>query len=262
MPEPGRHCQDHPDRITHMPIAHHRVLDEVISGLDGLGLEIQEAEYALSPGPGKSPEQRFFGLLQVAPKDDVEGSMSIFGAENPHKDTFGLLVGVRNGHDRQCSAAIALGSRVFICDNLALNGQIEVARKHTLHIERDFPGKVQEAVAKLVDVNGLQNKRFDAYMGTEIDNRVAHDVIVRGLRAGVLSSSKVQKVVNEWHTPRHEEFRERTAWSLFNAHTEVLKEYRIQDLSRRTTRLYGIMDQVAGLPTWGKVVDEVEAENN
>ena len=32
------------------------------------------------------------------------------------------------------------------------------------------------------------------------------------------------QVLREWHTPRHEEFQPRTAWSLFNAFTEARKQ--------------------------------------
>ena len=38
------------------------------------------------------------------------------------------------------------------------------------------------------------------------------------------SASRLPKVIEAWEEPRHEEFSPRTAWSLFNAFTEVGKE--------------------------------------
>jgi hypothetical protein len=37
------------------------------------------------------------------------------------------------------------------------------------------------------------------------------------------SASRLPKVIEAWEEPRHEEFAPRTAWSLFNAFTEVQK---------------------------------------
>jgi hypothetical protein len=48
--------------------------------------------------------RRYFGLLQVA------------NGTNP--DDFGLVVGVRNSHDRSFPASLVLGAACFVCDNL------------------------------------------------------------------------------------------------------------------------------------------------
>ena len=45
--------------------------------------------------------ERYFGLLQVA---------------NGHDDSdFGLVVGVRNSHDKRFPAALVVGASVFVC---------------------------------------------------------------------------------------------------------------------------------------------------
>ena len=38
----------------------------------------------------------------------------------------GLVVGVRNSHDQSFPASIALGSAVFVCDNLSFCGEITI----------------------------------------------------------------------------------------------------------------------------------------
>jgi hypothetical protein len=47
--------------------------------------------------------------------------------------------------------------------------------------------------------------------------------------------------------PRHEEFKPRTAWSLFNCFTEVLKETSFFALPPRTVALNGLLDQYCGV---------------
>lgn len=45
---------------------------------------------------------------------------------------------------------------------------------------------------------------------------------------------------------RHDDFRLRTVWSLFNAFTETLKG-NLTDLPRRTEALHGLLDHHVGL---------------
>lgn len=51
----------------------------------------------------------------------------------------------------------------------------------------------------------------------------AHHLMVEAIRANVLPASRLPKVLEAWEAPKHEEFAPRTAWSLFNAFTEVQK---------------------------------------
>jgi hypothetical protein len=45
--------------------------------------------------------------------------------------------------------------------------------------------------------------------------------MIEALKANVLPAWRLPKVVEAWEEPKHEEFSPRTAWSLFNAFTEV-----------------------------------------
>jgi hypothetical protein len=53
-------------------------------------------------------------------------------------------------------------------------------------------------------------------------------------------------VLEEWRRPKHPEFADRNAWSLFNAFTEVQKGG-LWRLPRRTEALHGVMDAHCGL---------------
>jgi hypothetical protein len=50
-----------------------------------------------------------------------------------------------------------------------------------------------------------------------------HHLIVELARAGAFSSSDILKVADEWEEPRHAEFAEPTAWSLYQAASETMK---------------------------------------
>ena len=51
----------------------------------------------------------------------------------------------------------------------------------------------------------------------------AHHVMVAAIRSGITPASRLPKILEAWDEPKHREFEPRTAWSLFNAFTEVLK---------------------------------------
>src|SRR5207248_658139 len=137
---------------------------------------------------------RYFGLLQVA------------NGVNP--DGFGLVVGVRNSHDKSFPAGLVLGASIFVCDNLSFSGEVCLARKHTVHIERDLPQLVERAVGMLSDLRNTQERRFTAYQGHELTDQGAHDLIIRALDSRIVPVTKIPDTLKEWREPRHPEFRQ------------------------------------------------------
>ena len=49
-------------------------------------------------------------------------------------EEMGLSVAFRNSYDKSMSVGVAIGASVFICDNLALHGDIAVMKKHTKNV--------------------------------------------------------------------------------------------------------------------------------
>src|SRR5262249_28606027 len=153
---------------------------------------------------------RYFGLLQVANGED--------GGDH------GLVIGLRNSHDKSFPAGLVVGAAVFVCDNLSFSGEIRLARKHTVFVERDLPQLVDRAVGGLGDLRRSQEQRFRAYKASEFADGQAHDLIIQALDARVVPVTKVPDVLREWREPRHPEFRQgKTVWRFFNSFTEVLK---------------------------------------
>jgi|ERR1700733_484588 len=210
---------------SYQPIAHERMIELVTGAMADMGLVIAQQQYALA-----KDGQRFFGLF------DLRGD----------QPDYNLVFGLRNSHDKTFPAAISLGSRVFVCDNLAFSGEIQISRRHTRHIERDLPALVAKATAALVESRQVQHKRIEAYKGFEIDDRSAHDLIVNGARNGLFPASDIINVAKEWHEPTYEDFRPRTGWSLFNAFTEVAKRWG-NALPMRTAKLHGVFDSACGV---------------
>jgi hypothetical protein len=219
---------------TWVPLPHHKLLEGVEGQLQQAGLTVASEAHGLT-----KDGNRYFGLLQVN--------------SGVADQDFGLVVGIRNSHDRSFPAGIACGAAVFICDNLSFVSEIRLARRHTTNIERDLPNLIQRAVGQLGDNRLTQQDRFEKYQQHELTDAAAHDLVVRALDTAVLPVTLVPDVLREWREPRHSEFRTcgKTAWRLFNAVTECLKGG-LGALPRRTQALHGLLDNACGLSVTSK----------
>jgi len=226
-----------------VPVPHGAILDEVQHVLEGNGLSVVSEAHGLTRNGA-----RYFGLLQVA---------------NGHDNgKWGLVIGVRNSHDKSFPAALALGASVFVCDNLSFCGEVKLARKHTVYIQRDLPQLVHRAVGMLTHLRDTQEQRFLTYQRTEVTDALAHDLAVRAIDAQIVPVTKLPDLLQQWREPNHAEFREgKTAWRLFNAFTEILKG-RLTELPKRSQALHGLLDGACGLiiPAANEVKEVIDAE--
>jgi hypothetical protein len=215
---------------TWVPVPHHRLLEQVESTLVGGGMAVVNQAHALW-----QDGLRYFGLLEVT---NVRT-----------QDDYGLVIGLRNSHDKSFPAAIALGSAVFVCDNLAFSAEVTIARRHTRFIERDLPRVVHTAVGRLADMRGQQDERIDSYKRSELTDPAAHDLLIRAVDARALPVTQVPAVLEEWRAPSHAEFAAdgKTVWRFHNAMTHVWKGRNLAALPRRSQALHGLLDSVCGL---------------
>ena len=214
---------------TWYPLAHSNVLDEVHDQLDSCGFIVTEEAHALS-----HDGQRYFGVLNIT---------------LPGRGLFdwSWAIGIRNSHDKTFPAGLVAGTKVFCCDNLAFSGEVQISRKHTRFAERDLRHLTARAVGQLGSRLQTLDDRILTYNETRIDDQRAHDLVIRALDAGAITTTQVPDVLHEWREPSHSEFLPRTAWSLFNAVTEVHKRVNPHTACRRGEALYGLFDAEASM---------------
>jgi hypothetical protein len=205
---------------TWTPVPHSLLVGLVEDSIRECGLTIADTDFAIWRGG-----LRFFGVI------------SLGGGSHDYAAT----VGIRNSHDRQFPAAMAIGSRVFCCDNLAFSSEVVIKTRHTAKVLERLPGVVSSGVTKLIDYRQEQDKRIFLYKSAGItDAKHLHDLVVRLYRAKAIPSTAISRVIEEYESPRHPEFSDHTLWSLMNATTEVLKSF--GDLQPRTQRLHSVLD--------------------
>ncbi len=107
-----------------------------------------------------------------------------------------------------------------------------------------FGTAISTAVASLTSFKEAEALRIQRMAEMELSPSQASHVILSAYRRGIISSIQIGSVCEAWENPPHDDFKPRTAWSLFNAFTEVLKPRAItapQQFVASTIRLNGLM---------------------
>lgn len=206
---------------THHPIAHIDVVDMVKYSLGFYGHDIVEEHYGVTPDGA-----RFFGLLSLKSPDGL------------YTDT----VGLRNSHDKKFPIGISFGSRVFVCDNLAFNGDQVIRRRHTPNAKRDLPGLVAGVIEPLGEARARQQQVIDRYLKTPVEDMLADHAMMQMYRAGVINVQRIAQVERQWQEPECD-WGDKTAWRLFNAATFTLNG-KVAENPIVTKQLHDIIDGV------------------
>lgn len=219
----------------HQPIHHADFLDQVEGALTRHGYQINAEALGLTPDGN-----RLFGVMEVQHQ-----ALQVFNGTS-------YTLGLRGSHDRSLSRGLATGSRVFVCDNLAFNGEQVMNTKQTTHVFDRLPRLIDDMIQRLREAFALQFQQLDSYAGTRISSTQADAAILELGRQGIVNWGELGKVTAEWDTPTHPEFAEDgpTVWRLFNAATEALKPRnpehpRLPKLAPKTVKLHTICDQLA-----------------
>ena len=204
------------------PVPHIDVIEAVSEVVQAHKWQILDENFGLA-----REGQKMFGVMRINKSNSSDWSRCI---------------GLRNSHDKSFAVGLSAGISVTVCSNLAFGGTTVIKRRHTSRIE----------LTELVDIamNELENEFLMLETVCE-DLKViylknddeARSKIVRAAELGVINSSDIIPVWNEFKNPRHEEFSEPTRYSLLNAMTETIKKY----TPLRVDRSYMALNNAFGL---------------
>ena len=218
------------------PIRHADALDLTVQALENRNMEVTNEQFGLA---GPTGRERFFGVLDIKPKDHPVVS-----------DDFTMSIGVGNSIDKSFPYRLVGGERVFVCSNLTFCGDFSVSHKHTSQILKNLPGLIEEQVGNYLNSFIDREKEIVRWKEIEIGDQHAAHTIMEAIKNRAISNQLAVKVYDEWRTPRHAEFKDRTVWSLQNAFTEIQKERRIEpnDGSKAMLRLMDTFRSQWALP--------------
>lgn len=204
---------------THVPIAHHEIVEQVRYALGFFQHEIVEETHALMPDG-----MNYFGVMTL---------------RSPYGD-YRDIVGLRNSHIKKFPIGIAFGSRVTVCDNTAFIGDHVIKRKHTANARRELPGLVSDIVRPLQDHRVAQNQKLLAYQKTPIGDATADHLIMQLYRRDVIGVQRIADVNQEWQRPSHD-WGDKSLWRLFNAVTFALAG-KVAERPKLTQELHTVID--------------------
>jgi len=160
------------------------------------------------------------------------------------KSDIGLSIAFRNSYDRSMAIGLAVGASVFICDNLALCGEIVVLRKHTKNVWTELE---ETAIATIY----RSQKNYEqivcdaeAFKALPLENLEAFQMMGVLFGQNIVSPRQLTILKAEWLRPRYEEFEPRNMWSFYNAGTESLKTCPPSSIMEKHLKLHRAIQQI------------------
>jgi len=155
---------------------------------------------------------------------------------------FGLGVAFRNSYDKSISVGVALGFNVFICNNLAISGEIRILRKHTKNVWEDldqvlvhtlFRKRPQMEEQFMFDVNKLKNREMPLHEGWRFMG------LCHGFK--ILTATQLGIAFRAWGATIDHQNRMANAWQLYNSCTQALKSSPPHRIMEAHKNLHGLM---------------------
>jgi len=203
---------------TWKPVRHGELVDALEAELCQRDLQIREEAYAV---------QRDGALLF--------GVIDLFWRKT---EEFAAAIGLRTANDKTMSIQIAMGFRVFVCDNLVFSGDlIALRRKHTsgLDLQREIARSIdryQEGVLTLE--RGIEQLR-----NSELVDSKAKELIFDVFDQAILPTRFFGAVSEAYFTPEESavDCLPRSLWGLHNAITRQVRKLSPGPAFRTTARL-------------------------
>lgn len=208
---------------THRPVPHHEVVNALVETLGFRHIGIHKDEYAVS-----KDGMKMFGLMEL-------------------ETTFNgcrFAIGIRNSHDKSMRLAMTVGYRVFVCENMAFNGDFQpVLAKHSKHFS--LVNSLSVGVDMMHRNFEPMVKAVDLWRGTQLSDVSAKMYIYRAFIEADLEVPRhmARDVHDLYFNPQYEEFQPRTMWSLSNAFTSAFKVLAPIPQFRATAKLGGFLAQ-------------------
>ena len=192
-----------PGTDTWRPVKHAELVNEIEAGLQRRHINVVREQFAV-----QTEGNILFAVL------DLSAEYSDFRSS----------LGLRTSNNKKFRIEIVAGLKVFVCDNLAFNGEsILLRRKHTSglilnqEIDEALMQYEQQFDALQHQVGAMKQK----YLSDDRAKQVMFDAVIT---RELMPVRILPKVAHEYFEPKHAEFKDRCLWSLNNSFTECLKE--------------------------------------
>lgn len=216
---------------THRPIAHTELVDVLDRKLADAGYAIVREQFAVMAGG-----MRLFGTLDL----ECQSATAYAGT--------GLALGFRHANDKHMALSIVAGARVFVCDNMALSGDVKLFRNPHRHGVMDRLGDSlgEFCLRTLPTQFAVLGDRFDRWAHAGLTDRDAKVLIYDALARGIVPArlrADVHTAYFDADALGYQDSAPRTKLGLHNAFTRSLKALNPAPAYTANVGLTGLFDQ-------------------
>ncbi|HUU39588.1 MAG TPA: DUF932 domain-containing protein [Desulfatiglandales bacterium] len=161
------------------------------------------------------------------------------------KSEIGLSLAFRNSYDRSMAIGMAIGASVFVCDNLALSGEIVVMKKHTKNVWAELEETAIATIYKSQKNYEQIVTDAEAFQNLPMANREAFQLMGVLFGNNIISPRQLTVLKDQWLKPSYPEFQPRTMWSFYNNCTESLKSSPPISVMEKHIQLHKTIRQIA-----------------
>lgn len=149
--------------------------------------------------------------------------ISRFGIVHEDSQDMGIQVAIANSYDKSMSAKIAVGAIVWICENGMISSSDYMAiRKHTGMADIIVNNKLSEYIGRFDEEFKKVNSDKLRLQEIEINRQTSSELIGRMfLDDKIINATQLSIIKDEMYHSNN--FKEMTAWSMYNWVTEALK---------------------------------------
>lgn len=201
---------------TFKPVGHSQLVETLTQVMHDRGLFITREQFAVQ-------NHKLFGT---------------FDLEWQKMEEYGAAVGFRHANDKSMPITIAVGVRVFVCDNMSMLGELITVRKHTSKL--DLGEEMDRAMYRYMQ--GWRKLKDDIQIQQDTvleDRRVK--TLIYDIFTQKIVPLRLFPLVSEHYTHMREDHRENpglfTGWWLHNTFTAHIKDMAPAPVFRCTARL-------------------------
>jgi hypothetical protein len=201
-----------PATETWKPIAHYDLIEAIDRQLRVRDVAIRAEQFAV-----QRDGARLFGILDLALAETEETCAAL---------------GIRNSTDKSFALDLAVGTRVFVCDNLAFSGDlIALHRKHTAKF--DLNADISRAVDRYQAHLAVFSRQLQDLRERSLEDRAAKVMVYEAFAQEILPLRLFPVVRSHYFANGSP----KTAWGLHNAFTSAVKQLAPAPAFAATVRL-------------------------
>jgi hypothetical protein len=191
---------------TYKPVSHKQLIDLTLNGIHNAGFKLDSEHYSAARN-GNVANGRF----SIADVADSEMQ---------------LQIGWQNSYDKSLTLKFAIGTRIFICQNGCVSGDMgSFKKKHVGEIQEFTPSAISEYIKSASEAFRRMQQEREQMKNIELTKRTKAELIGRMyLEDQFISSTQLNIISRELKAPTYDYGAPDSMWELYNYATFAMKE--------------------------------------